>query len=58
MENQEQEQKREICPLCKLPIHIDDWGGIKNFNGKPGFFHKECILTLESNEEFIMRKDK
>lgn len=42
-------QKRVICPICKKPIHIDDFGRID----KEGVYHTQCI-----RDKMIEQKDE
>ena len=32
--------KRVLCPVCRKPILIDDYGG----EDKEGSYHKDCIV--------------
>ena len=41
-----------LCPDCKKKIHINDFAGVVNVEGKPGFFHELClILRLEATHD-------
>ena len=38
------EDVKVLCHYCRLPIHIDEWGGVLP-NGD--FFHKQCYIDTQ-----------
>jgi hypothetical protein len=45
--------KLVLCPACDKPIHIDEWGGVVNIDGKSRFIHNNmvCLMWLAKRLE-------
>lgn len=42
-----EQPKKVLCGYCKMPIHIDDWGGVQK---DTGFFHADCHIEAAHGE--------
>jgi hypothetical protein len=38
--------KPVLCPACNKQIHIDEWGGVVNVDGKARFIHNNFICLM------------
>ena len=49
-----------LCPACDKPIHIDEWGGVVNVDGKARFIHNNfiCLMWVAKRLEGGEAKDE